>query len=55
MSNDFIKGQMYAEIDGYEPSYLTHRDRNWPGQKFGRLNVVHLQPATETEYLNQKQ
>lgn len=43
-------GEIGAELEGYEPSYLCRPDLNFPGQRYGRLNAVHLLPATEADY-----
>jgi hypothetical protein len=52
---DTTKGQYFgAELDGYEPSYLCQRELNFPGQVYGRLNIIHLQPATEADYNSYK-
>ena len=44
------KGDLGAEIDGYEPIYLCRPEFNFPGQVYGMLHVSHLQPATAAEY-----
>lgn len=45
-----LKGQLGAELEGYEPDYLVRTDLNFPGQVYGRLNATHLLPATKEEY-----
>jgi hypothetical protein len=45
-----LKSQIGAELVGYEPDYLIRSELNFPGQIYGRLNAVHLLPATKEEY-----
>lgn len=44
-----------AEIVGYTPNYLQHERFNFEGQVYGRINAVHLVPATREEYEQYKQ
>lgn len=36
------EGDVGAELEGYEPSYLCRDELNFPGQKYGRPPLFHL-------------
>jgi hypothetical protein len=45
-----VAGHFGAELEGYTPLYLARTELNFPGQIYGRLNAMNLQPATREEY-----